>query len=160
VPLEQLDREAPGRILTDQYPRTVTEVGVDSNGYTQVEFYPYSSTSEIVHYVYWDLPTALVLTSTIPQKIDPYILKEGALIDAYRYLKAKARMAGDNDAANSWGNDEQRQTTRWENYIREAQRTDQGADDKTFILSMFGGSRGQRDITTAHDHVLTNWSYP
>jgi hypothetical protein len=161
VPLEQLDRQAPGRILTDQYPRTVSEVGVDSNGYRQVEFYPYSSESEIVHYVYWDLPTALTIGSTLPLQIDPYVLKEGALIDAYRFLKSKARQAGDNDAANSWGNDEQRQATRWEKNIQEAQRTDQGADDKTFILSMFpGGPSRQRDIVTAHDHVLTNWSYP
>ena len=160
VPLEQLDREHPGRILTSQFPRTVATVGVGSNSYINVEFYPYSAESEIVHYVYWTLPTALVLGSTIPPQIDPYILKEGALIDAYRFLKSKARMAGDNDAANSWGNDEQRQETRWERRIQEAQRTDQGADDKSFILTMYGAQRGAGSIKTAHDHVYSNWSYP
>jgi len=158
VPLEQLDREAPGRILTDQFPQTVATVGVGSNGYPTVEFYPYSASSEIVHYVYWAIPTALTLASTIPAQIDPYVLKEGALIDAYRFLKSKARQAGQFDAANSWGNDEQRQQTRWERNIQEAQRTDQGADDKSFILTMYGSSGGFRGIATAHDHVYANWS--
>jgi hypothetical protein len=160
VALEELDRMAPGRILTSQFPSTVAQIGVDSNFYIQVEFYPYSAKSEIVHYVYWDLPTALTIASTIPAQVDPYVLKEGALIDAYRFLKSKARMSGQTDAANSWGNDEQRQQTRWERNIIEAIRTDQGSDDKTFILSMYGGQRGIGDIVTARDHILSNWSYP
>jgi hypothetical protein len=161
IPLEQLDREAPGRILTSQYPTTVTQIGVDTNGYVMVEFYPYSASSEIVHYVYWDLPTDLTISSTIPPQIDPYVLKEGALIDAYRYAKSKARQKGDHEGANSWRNDEFAQQTVYERRIREAVRTDQGADDKSFILSMYGpGGRTSRDIVTAHDHVYTNWSYP
>lgn len=160
IPLEELDREAPGRVLTDHYPRRVAQIGVDSNNYLRVEFYPYSSKSEIVHYVYWDLPTELTITSTIPAQIDPYILKEGALIDAYRFLKAKARMNGEMDIANSWRNDEFAQETRWENRIQEAVQTDQGADDKSFILSMFGERYKFGDIVTARDHILSNWSYP
>jgi hypothetical protein len=160
IPLEQLDREAPGRILTDQYPRCVSQIGVDTNNYLKVEFYPYSATSEIVHYVFWDLPTALVIGSTIPTQIDPYVLKEGALIDAYRYLKSKARQKGDHEGANSWRNDEFAQSTKWERNIQEAVRADQGADDRSFILSHYGGRRGTGDIATAHDHVYSNWSYP
>ena len=160
MPLEELDRMAAGRILTSQYPTKVTTIGVDSSFYIQVEFYPYSASSEIVHYVYWAEPTALTLASTIPAQIDSYVLKEGALIDAYRYLKSKARQAGQLEAANSWGNDEQRQETRWERRIQEAVRTDQGADDKSFILSHYGGRRGVGPMRTAHDYVYTNWSYP
>jgi len=160
IPLEQLDREAPGRILTSQYPTTVAQIGVDSNGYVMVEFYPYSANSEIIHYVYWDLPTELAISSTIPPQIDPYILKEGALIDAYRYMKSKARMKGDHEGANSWRNDEFAQATVYERRIKEAVRTDQGSDDRTFILSMYGGHRRTGDIVTARDHVLSNWSYP
>ena len=160
IPLEQLDREAPGRILTDQYPHCVAQIGVETDNYLKVEFYPYSATSEIIHYVYWDLPTELTIGSTIPTQVDPYVLKEGALIDAYRYLKSKARQKGDHEGANSWRNDEFAQSTKWERNIQEAVRTDQGADDKSFILSMYGGRRGFGDIVTAHDHVLSNWSYP
>lgn len=161
IPLEKLDREAPGRILTSQYPGCVTQLGVDSNNYLMVEFYPYSAESEIVHYVYWDLPTALTLGSTIPTQIDAYTLKEGALIDAYRYLKAQARKQGAFDIANSWRNDEFAQATKWENYIQQAARTDKGADDTAFILSMYGNTRMRnRDIRDAHDYVYSQWSYP
>lgn len=160
IPLEQLDREAPGRILSDQYPYCVSQIGVDSSNYLKVEFYPYCAESEIVHYVYWDLPTALTVTSTIPAQVDPYVLKEGALIDAYRYQKSKARMAGDHEGANSWRNDEFAQSTVWERRIQEAVRTDQGSDDRSFILSMYGGRRRGGDIVTARDHILANWSYP
>ena len=160
VPLEQLDREAPGRILTDQFPRTGAQIGVDSNGCLMVEFYPYSAKSEIIHYVYWDLPSDLSIGSTIPTQIDPYVLKEGALVDVYRRLKADARNAGNVDISNSWRNDEFAQSTKWQKAIQDAVRTDQGNDDRTFILSMYGGRHGSGDIRTAHDQVASNWSYP
>jgi hypothetical protein len=158
IPLEQMDREAPGRILTDQVPHCVTQVGVDSSNDIMVEFYPYSDKSEIVHYVYWDVPSALTITSTLPAQIDLYMLKEGVLIDAYRYLKAKARKAGDHEGANSWRNDEFAQRTVWDRIIQDAVRADRGADDLTFILSMTANSRASnRGIINAHDHVYANW---
>ena len=161
IPLEKLDREAPGRMLTDQFPSCWAQLGVDSNGYLLAEFYPYCSDSEIIHYVFWDLPTSLTIGSTIPSQVDPYVLKEGALIDAYRYLKSKARMAGQMDIANSWRNDEFAQATKWENNIQQFARTDKGADDTTFIMSMYGGGRSALgDIKTAHDYVYNRWSYP
>jgi hypothetical protein len=160
VSIEELDREAPGRLLTDQFPTKVAQVGVDASFYLQMEFYPYSNKSEIVHYVYWAMPTALTVGSTLPRQIDPYTLKEGALIDAYRYLKSKARQAGDHEGANSWRNDEFAQATKWEKNIQQAAQTDQGSDDKSFILSHYGGDRGFRSIKTAHDHVYSNWSRP
>ena len=160
VPLEQLDREAPGRTITDQYPRTGAAIGTNSTGAITIELYPYSAQTEIVHYVYWDLPTELTISSTIPAQIDAHVLKEGALVDAYRYLKAKARNLGQSDIANSWRNDEFAQATKWQNYIRDAIRTDQSTDDKSFILSMFGGREHQGDIVTARDQILSNWSYP
>lgn len=160
ISLEELDRKAPGRILTDQFPRTVAQVGVDSNGYLMVEFYPYSAKSEIVHYVFWNMPTALTISSTIPSVIDPYVLKEGVLIDAYRLLKSKAYNSGQADIGNSWRNDEFAQATRWEKYVMQAIRADQGVDDKAFILSKFGSRFQSGDIVNAHDHVYSNWSYP
>lgn len=160
VPLEQLDREAPGRVLTAQYPRTGAVIGVDSNSYIMVEFYPYCAKSEIIHYVYWDLPTELTISSNIPTQIDAHMLKEGILIDAYRYLKAKARQSAQADIANSWRNDEFAQRTVWKNYIADAIRSDKSTDDTSFILSMYGNRTSGGDIVSARDHILSNWSYP
>jgi len=159
--LDALNRIAPGRILTNSYPKIVAEYGVSSANVRQVEFYPYSDKSEIVHYVYWETrSTDFAMTTTIPAMIDGYILKEGALIDLYRYLKAKAYREGRIDEGNSWRNDEHAQETKWENRIREAIAADRGIDDISFILEWTGGAIRSGDITNAHDYVLQNWSYP
>lgn len=161
MPLEQLDWEAPGRTLVGSYPLRVAQTTDNSSGYLRVELYPYSDTSEIIHYIYWDYPSTLSITSTIPLQIDPYILKEGALIDLYRYMKSRAYRGGRIDEGNSWRNDEMTQETRWKDHIQDAIRTNQGADDATLILNSAPGA-GIRsgDIRDAHDYVLHNWSWP
>lgn len=161
VSLDQLNREAPGRVLSGSYPVRVAQIGVDSNGYLMVEFYPYCKDSEIIHYVYWDLPSDLAATTTIPAQIDANVLREGALIDLYRYLKSKAYDEGKVDVGNSWRNDEMAQRTFWRNYLKDAARADQGADDASFILTHFGyGQPRSKDITNARDIVLDRWSWP
>ncbi|RLI53359.1 MAG: hypothetical protein DRP09_15965 [Candidatus Thorarchaeota archaeon] len=155
---EELDSIAPGRTNYSSFPLIVSQKGVDSNGVISVEFYPYSETSELINYVYWKAPADLEITDTIPPQIDPYILKEGALIDLYRYLKAEAYKAGQVEIGQSWRNDEFAQETRFEKRIQEAVKTDRGVDDLSFILTRFGSSqRYSRDITNAHDIVYNRW---
>jgi len=156
VNMGQMDRDAPGRMYVGAFPTQVAQMGTDSSHSLQVEFYPYSDESEIVHYVYWTLPSTLTITTTIPTQIDPQVLKEGALIDLYRYLKAKAIAAGQIDAAALLRNDEQTQMTRWERIIQEARRADRGIDDTSFILKHYGGERGLTgDITDARDEIYS-----
>jgi hypothetical protein len=161
VPAEQLDAEHPGRVLSSSFPLLVAQAPRSSDGYLRVELYPYSKNSEIIHYVYWDLPSTLAITTTIPQEIDPYVLKEGALIDMYRFLKSKAYHANRIDEGNSWRNDEMVQQGVWKKVMQEAARTDQAVDDATFILQTMDG-RGARagDIKTARDYVYNEWSWP
>jgi len=141
-------------MLVGMYPTQVSQLGTDSSGDLQVEFYPYSDESEIVHYVYWGMPSTLSITTTIPPQIDPQVLKEGALIDLYRYLKARALSIGQIDAAALLRNDEHAQNTRWERIIQEARRADRGIDDTSFILKMYGGRQGLTgDITDARDEI-------
>jgi hypothetical protein len=122
------------------------------------EIYPPPETSELIHYIYWNLPTALTPTSTIPPVIDPYTLKEGVLIDLYRYEKAAARRSLQIEAANSWSNDEARQRTIWKKVIKDAIRTSRGSDDISFILTMFRTNQGRRrDQRTAYDYVYDNY---
>lgn len=150
----EMDLLYPGRVFAASYPRCVSQFGVDSNSYPTVELYPYCDASELVHYVYWSLPTALTISSTIPPQIDPYVLKEGVLIDLCRYEKAIARRTGDNEAANSWRNDEFAQRTIWERTVRDAIRTQSAVDDISFILTHFGYTPGEAyDQRTAHDMV-------
>jgi hypothetical protein len=135
----------------------VSQLGTDSSGDLQVEFYPYADDSEIIHYVYWNMPSTLSITTTIPPQIDPQVLREGALIDLYRFMKAKALSMGQVDVAALLRNDEQAQMTRWERIIQEARRADRGIDDTAFILKHYGNDwgRGIRgDITDARDEIF------
>ena len=155
VNLGQMDRDAPGRMLVGMFPTQVAQMGTDSSHSLQVEFYPYSDVSEIVHYVYWALPATLAITTTIPTQIDPQVLKEGAEIDLHRYLMAKALAAGQVEIAAILRNEKNTLETRWERVIQEARRADRGIDDTTFILQMYGGSEGLGgDITDARDEIF------
>ncbi len=158
VPAETFDVRQPSRILIGPYPTEVCQIGIDSSGAIMVEFYPAAKESEIIHYVFWDLPTTLTLASTIPQVIDPYVLKEGVLIDVHRKEKFRATQAGKIDLANSHGNWEARQITLFNRAIQDAKRTSRGVDDITLILNFFQ-KRGARVPVerTARDHIYNNW---
>lgn len=152
--VEELNIIAPGRVLVDSYPWIVAQDGVDSNNYLRVEIYPPPDESELIHYVFWDLPSALIISSTIPAQIDGYVLKEGALIDAYRHEKAQALRAGNIEAAAVWRNDEMAQNAKWERAIQEACRTDRGDDDVSLILQLSRKGTRRGDVyRTAHDVV-------
>lgn len=161
ISLDELNLRAPGRILTGQFPRIMAQVGVDSNYVITVEFYPASSDSEIVHYVYWNLPSTLSFTTTIPVQVDPHILKEGILIDLYRWEKMQSIMQGNIEAATLMRNEERAQSTRWQAYIDDAVAADRGVDDLTFILKSTRSSISSRPSEmTAHDYVYNRWTWP
>jgi len=158
VPLEAIGIQAPGRSLTGNIPHLVAQVGVDSNGYPMYEIYPPPLLSEVVHYIYWALPTSLSLSTSIPLVIDPYTLKEGVLVDLYRYLKATELKKGNIEAAAVYRNDERAQGTIWKRAIQDAKRTSRGSDDLTFILEMYPGFSSYHDQRTARDYIHDNWS--
>ena len=161
ISMNRLDALAPGRLLTASYPLWVAQGPNNSSNVIRVELYPYCNESEIIHYIYWDLPSTLSEDTTVPPQIDDHILREGALIDLYRYLKSRAYHNGLTDIGNSWRNDEHAQRTIWNRLIQDAKRTDRGADDTTFVLQTFGGGVSQGgDIRDAHDMVYSRWTYP
>jgi len=161
VPIAKLDRDAPGRNLTGSMPIYVADAGINSSGERQVELYPYPSTYELFHYVYWKRPTDIsAATATIPNEVDPYVLKEGALIDLYRYMKADALMKNQTEVAGFYRNDEKAQMIVWENVIKAARRADRAVDDTSFILTALGGRISASDIRTARDIVVDRWTWP
>ena len=157
IGLDEMDMLYPGRSLVGNIPHYVAQVGVNTSGYLKYEIYPPPLESELIHYVYWTLPPSLTISSTIPSVIDPYTLKEGLLIDLYRYEKSVAIRKGNVNQAGIWRNDEKAQNTIWEKVIKDAIRTSRGSDDITFILEMFGSSH-RSDQRTARDYVLDNWN--
>lgn len=157
VSLEELDIEAPGRPYTGGQIQTVAQVGFDSNGYVMVEAYPPPTNTELFQYVYWSLPTSLSITSTIPSVIEPYVLKEGVLVDIYRLMMNESIKKGNVEAAALYGNHMRSQETRWRKAMREVRRTTTGVDDVTLVLDWFkkGTIREQR---TARDYIHDNWT--
>lgn len=158
IPAPTFEARQPSRTLVGPYPTEVCQIGSGSSGQPIVEFYPAAKDSEIVHYVFWDLPSTLSLTSTIPQVIDDYVLKEGVLIDVHRKEKFRATQAGALDLANSHGNWEMRQQTIFNRAIQDAKRTSRGVDDITFILNFFQQKGTRIPVErTARDHIYNNW---
>ena len=157
-----LDVIAPDRNLIASLPEFVAQAGVDSSGYLIVEIYPYCSRSEMIHYEYWSLPEDLGFSSDIPAQVDHDVLKEGALIDPFRWFMAKAAKQGKVDEAALWRNESRAQETRWKDYIKEAVRAARGAEDITAVLGWKSttGRRIRGDIRSAEDYVLYNWTYP
>lgn len=159
---ESLDIIAPGRMHVGGYPWKVAQIGIDAtNSYLMVEIYPPPTYSEIIHYIYWTLPSTLTMGSTIPPQIDDRTLKEGALVDVYRFAKVVAIEKGNVEAAGMYGNWEARQRTTWDKAITDAKRSDRGVDDTTMILQLHKGSSGgsrDRDVRTARGDIIAGWA--
>ena len=164
--MEELDGRFPWRILVaDSGPTIVVEAPESENANKRIEVYPYTkSNDEILGYVYWSIPQRLKSDDNIPRQIDSWILREGALIDAYRFLMAESMKAvpPNPDAAALWGNVAARQETKWKRDIQLAYRNDSAISDKDLVLSRFGGGRrrGMRDISTAYDEIYTRGARP
>lgn len=135
-------------------PQWVAE-GPELDGVKTVEIYPYSATAEALFYVYWKDVPALTLTEELSSRVKPYILKEGALIDCYRYKMTQAADKMQIEAAAFYRNEMRTQETKWERYLMEAIQADQGEDDGQFILTTLGRSGAYSEIRNARDQV---WS--
>lgn len=157
IPYDVFTMRVPDRTLVSGTPTTVAQVGVDSSGVVIVELYPYPSESEIVHYSYWSLPTALTVSSTIPPQVDAYVLKEGALIDAFRW---KMSQADSGEEMSLWRNESRAQETKWNQYIMDAIRADQAADDVTIMLDTMSGAAESGDIRDASGHWFATGTRP
>lgn len=160
VPLEFLDAVAPARIDITTGPAYAVELGMSEEKGKRLELYPACATSEVLHYVYRELPERLSLTDILPGVIDGYVLKEGVLVDVMRWEQAMAAKNGKPEIAALWRNDSRAQETKWEKKIQAAIMADRGADDQTFVWESArflgqGQSGLLNDITSAQDQV---WS--
>jgi hypothetical protein len=135
VSLIGLDQAFPSRFSVSTVPAWVAEVEVADDNVRQVEIYPFVSTTEIIHYEYWaDLPQ-LTFRQHIPGFIYIEALREGVLIDVYRWLMSQAATAGKIEEAALWRNELRAQETRWLTEHRtRVLRQDSGTDDQEFIL--------------------------
>jgi len=164
-----LDYSAPERQLTADGPWWVAEatdqpsdtLNLGTAGAKRVELYPYSMTLETIYYTFWRRPPTFALTDELPLEIDTYALREGVLIDVYRYRMSQEYNAGRAEVGGHWRNESRAQETSWEKFVMMAARADRGQDDVSFILHTCGlGSDLQRDVATAYDQVYARGIRP
>lgn len=161
-PLQTVSQMGLNMMIASRYeinsvPTFISEINPDSDGTRQVEIYPYPMTTELIHYQYWAEPPALGFNDYIPGNIDTEALREGVLVDVYRYLANTLAMEGKVDAAAYYRNEARAQETSWKNvHKKRLLQQDEGADDLEFILMRNGAHpRGHQDrvIDTAYDQV-------
>jgi hypothetical protein len=108
----------------------------------------------MLYYTYWDIPSELEITTTIPPQIDGYVLKEAAYIDFCRLMSSTREREGKLEAAAYWRNEGRAQETKWAKIIQDATRADRGSDDLSFILQRAGGPTFYESILTKRDTTI------
>lgn len=124
-----------------------------------IEVYPVSGIAETYHYSYWAIPAQLALTDSLPPEIDAYVLREGVLVDVYRYKCEQMLAAGKIQESEIYTNKQSRQATVWEACIQQAIVADQAFHNEVSVqLDSYsrGGSGG--DIETAREWIGSEWT--
>jgi hypothetical protein len=158
---DELDAIASFRPMIGGTLRFWCDQGADEEtGTRRIEIYPPPQEVEMLIYTYWQDPPRLELDALLPRFLDPYVLKEGALVNAFRYKAAKAADAGKPDIAQFYANWHERQETKWTAKMRSMAIAERGADDQSIILkwNLQRSNAGQSDIMTARDQVLSEWN--
>jgi len=159
ISLDSLNALVPERQYVTFAPTLFADMGEDATGAMQVEMYPYSQTDELVNYVYYQRPPVYGLTDQLPGFVDAFILKEGVLIDLYRYEMMQANRKGAFQEAALLSNNARAQETVWQRKMELLTMSDRGVSDSAFVLA--GASRLERkDIATAYDFVWARGGRP
>lgn len=157
---------APSRQRVGPYPSYWAEGPDASDGSKQIEIYPPSNQAETYDVFGWPIPPPQELRDVVPQEIDAYMLREGAIADLYRYNASRAlnKEPPDIQAAQAWDKRYIDQLQIWDRKIQEAAQTDRGADDVSVVVwpycDMEAGRGDYDSITTAREWVWSRLNWP
>lgn len=138
-------------------PEHWVETTRDLDGARRIEVYPYCAVAELVTYLYYADAPMLKPRDILPSGIDGALLKEGVLVDCFRWEAGEAIRAGSVDQAGYWRNESRAQETRWQDLMGQIAQGDQGADDVDFLLLLRPGEIESRDIRTAYEQVWSRY---
>lgn len=139
VNLVELDQMHPERLfVTGTGPEMYAEVGDDEDGVRLVEFYPYPNNTDSVLFTYFAKSPDLTPGMALPDDLDIEALKQGVLIDVYRFEMARAARENRVEQAALWRNELRAQETTWEKRIEELLHSDRSSDDLSVILHTMG----------------------
>ena len=170
-PWETFNGLYPGRTVVGAFPWTWTEaprfIGsldisaiLGTAGQKFIEVYPPSNVIETYNYVYWNIPQTFAVTDTLPPEIDEYVLREGVLVDVYRYKANQWADKGNAVMADHFMKRELAQMAIWEGAIQKAQVTDALYHNQIAVeIDMFtDAGEFAGDITNAHDWIWSQWN--
>lgn len=145
--LSEVDLTQPERLfVAGTGPEMVCEIGDAEDGSRLFEFYPYPLRSELILFSYYARSPELKPGDNLPDNLDVEALKQGVLIDVYRYEMAQALRKNQVEVAAVWGNHLRTQEAVWEDRIHEMQRADRSVDDLSIIIHT-NGPPTQGDMT-------------
>lgn len=151
------------RFVTADFDISTT---LGQTGQKLIEVYPPSTTPETYYYTYWRVPKTLALTDTLPPEVDEYVIREGVLVDIYRWKSEKAANKAIETGnaqflqiAEYYANKESRQRTIWEQTIQEGLVADAAWHPEISICidTWPKAPIWDRDIETAHDWIVSTW---
>lgn len=135
-------------------PELWVETTPDPGGERRIEVYPYCALAEQLVYLYYPNPPRLGMQDGLPPGIDGALLKDGVLVDLFRWESAAAARAGNVELAGYWRNEARAQETKWGRTMGLIAAADQGADDMDMLLVLRPGEPDQpRGIYSAADYV-------
>lgn len=170
-PYDQFNAMYPGRTLVAALTWCWTEATryietldispiLGAQGQKFIEIYPPSNQQETYTYVYWTLPKTFAVTDVLPPEVDEYVLREGVLVDVYRYKAEQWAAKGNVEMAAYYGNREARQMTVWQQKIQEAQIADALYHRDIPVECTLFVDEGEYagDITNAHQWIMSEWT--
>jgi hypothetical protein len=167
APLEIITRErleslAPTRLFNAGGMRYVAPAGESEEGQLQIETYPYSSNPETILVTGYRIPKQLTNEDYLPGAIDQGILKDGILVDIYRYEHAKALRAGQGQVAMLWQQQLVAQEARWREARKLLALQDREIDDSSIQVRIGGGypAMVNSEIITAYDEIYSRGRRP
>jgi hypothetical protein len=150
--------------LWTEAPRFIGSLDISpvlgSSGQKFIEVYPPSNVPETYGYVYWNVPQSFAVTDSLPPEIDEWVLREGVLVDVYRYKGEQWAAKANPDMAAFYANKESRQITLWERAIAQAVMTDNLFKNQVPVeIDMFSDAgEYSGDIVNAHDWIVSTWN--
>jgi hypothetical protein len=139
VSLSELDLMYPERLfVVGTGPELCAEIGIGEDGRRLMEFYPYPHRAEAILFTYYIKSPDLVPGMQMPDEADVEAVKQGVLIDVYRFEMAKALRDNKVEVAAVWRNELRAQEKTWEDRLQELMRVDRSNDDINTLLHTQG----------------------
>lgn len=150
--LTELFQIAPDPLVADD-PQHYADGGLIPDGRRALILHPTPKSATVVQVTLYQDPPWLTLGDAIPDGLDPEALKQGVMVNAYRYEMHRAIVRGDFNGAAVLRNEMRSLMTDWEAYKRRAAQNNMLVDDVTWQVQPHPDPIGVYDVRTAWAHV-------